>query len=76
MRARSLRMDERNHVEKPLLAQLRGLGWEIIDLTEAKQNPGDTFRESFTEVCHAAGAARTTQGHQPVAGGRFRSKRW
>ena len=50
MRARSLRMDERNHVEKPLLAQLRGLGWEIIDLTEAKQKPGDTFRESFTEV--------------------------
>lgn len=50
MRARSLRMDERNHVEKPLLEQLRGLGWEIIDLTDAKQKPGDTFRESFTEV--------------------------
>lgn len=50
MRARSLRMDERNHVEKPLLEQLRGLGWEIIDLTDEKQKPGDTFRESFTEV--------------------------
>jgi len=43
-------MDERNHVEKPLLEQLRGLGWEIIDLTDGKQKPGDTFRESFTEV--------------------------
>ena len=50
MRARSLRMDERNHVEKPLLEQLCGLGWEIIDLTDEKQKPGDTFRESFTEV--------------------------
>ena len=41
MRARSLRMDERNHVEKPLPEQLRGPGWEIIDLTEAKQKPDD-----------------------------------
>ena len=44
MRARSLRMDERNHVEKPLLEQLRGPDWEIIDLTEAKQKP-DAPRE-------------------------------
>ena len=50
MRARSLHMDERNHVEKPLLEQLRGLGWEIINLTDAKQKPGDTFRENFTQV--------------------------
>lgn len=41
---------ERNHVETPLLEQLKGLGWEIIDLTDAKQNPADTFRETFTEV--------------------------
>ena len=27
MRARSLRMDERNHVEMPLLEQLHGLSW-------------------------------------------------
>ncbi len=33
------RLDERNHVEKPLLDQLSGLGWEIIDLTE-KTDPG------------------------------------
>ena len=45
-----IRLDERNHVEKPLLDQLHGLGWEIIDLTEKKQQPGDTFRQSFTEV--------------------------
>ncbi len=43
-------MDERNHVEKPLLEKLHGLGWEIIDLTGAKQKPGDTYRESFTQV--------------------------
>ena len=45
-----IKLDERNHVEKPLLEQLHGLGWEIIDLTDANQKPGDTFRESFTEV--------------------------
>ena len=44
-----IRLDERNHVEKPLLDQLAGLGWEVLDL-EIKQSPADTFRESFTEV--------------------------
>jgi type I restriction enzyme R subunit len=44
-----LKLDERNHVEKPLLDQLAGLDWEIIDL-DSKQHPGDTFRETFTEV--------------------------
>ncbi len=48
------KLDERNHVEKPLLSQLQGLGWEIIDLAdekeEHKQAPADTFRENFTEV--------------------------
>lgn len=43
-----LRLDERNHVEKPLLNQLAGLDWEIIDL-DSKQHPGDTHRQSFTE---------------------------
>jgi type I restriction enzyme R subunit len=46
---RDLKLDERNHVEKPLLDQLRGLGWEIKDL-DGKQHPSDTGRESFTEV--------------------------
>ena len=47
-----IRLDERNHVEKPLLDQLDGLHWEIIDLTDrgARQQPGDTSRTSFTEV--------------------------
>jgi len=44
-----LRIDERNHVEKPLLNQLDGLDWEILDL-DGKQYPGDTFRANFTEV--------------------------
>lgn len=43
-------LDERNHVEKPLLEQLDGLGWNITDLTDGRQKPGDTFRENFTEV--------------------------
>ncbi|MDD5006948.1 MAG: type I restriction endonuclease subunit R [Syntrophorhabdaceae bacterium] len=44
-----IKLDERNHVEKPLLDQLDGLGWQIIDL-DGKQHPGDTYRQSFTEV--------------------------
>ena len=43
MTAQPLRIDERNHVEKPLLAQLAGLGWEIVDL-DRKQRPADSFR--------------------------------
>ncbi|MFC1965954.1 type I restriction endonuclease subunit R [Chloroflexota bacterium] len=45
-----IKLDERNHVEKPLLDQLHGLGWEIIDLTDESQNPAHTLREHFTEV--------------------------
>ena len=44
-----IRLDERTHVEKPLLDQLAGLGWEIIDL-DNKQHPGATYRDTFTEV--------------------------
>ena len=43
---KQIKLDERNHVEKPLLDQLVALGWEIIDL-DRKQNPGDSLRQSF-----------------------------
>ena len=46
----NIKLDERNHVEKPLLAQLASLGWEVIDLTDQSQTPADTHREGFTEV--------------------------
>ena len=46
---REIRLDERNHIEKPVLDQLEGLGWSIIDL-DTKQTPAETFRENFTEV--------------------------
>ncbi len=47
--AQDIKLDERNHVEKPFLDQLSGLGWQVIDC-DTKQHPADTFRESFTEV--------------------------
>lgn len=50
MKVDMFKLDERSHVEKPLLDQLSGLGWEIIDLTNEKQTPAQTFRDSFTEV--------------------------
>ena len=49
VKVQPLRIDERNHVEKPLLDQLAGLGWEIVDL-DHKQRPAASFRESFAEV--------------------------
>jgi type I restriction enzyme R subunit len=45
----NLKLDEREHVEKPLLDQLSGLEWDVIDL-KATQSPGDSQRTSFTEV--------------------------
>jgi type I restriction enzyme R subunit len=47
--AKEIKLDERNHVEKPLLDQLAGLQWEVLDC-DHKQHPSETFRESFTEV--------------------------
>jgi type I restriction enzyme, R subunit len=44
-----IKLDERLHVEKPFLDQLKGLGWTIIDC-DSEQLPSQTFRESFTEV--------------------------
>ena len=32
-----IKLDEPHHVEQPLLDQLAGLGWEVIDLTDMKQ---------------------------------------
>jgi len=45
-----IKLDERNHVEKPLLEQLAGLSWNILDLTDKTQTPADTGRTSFAEV--------------------------
>lgn len=44
-----IKIDERNHVEKPLLEQLAGFGWEVLDL-DAQQSPKETFRDNFAEV--------------------------
>ncbi len=64
MRARPLRIDERNHVEKPLLDQLAGLGWEILDL-DNRQCPADSYRESFTEVVMLSVLRERLQGINP-----------
>lgn len=42
-----IKLDERNHVEIPLLNQLDGLAWEILDL-DNKQHPSDSHRHAFT----------------------------
>lgn len=45
-----IKIDERNHVEKPLLTQLAGLSWEILDLELRQQTPQQSGRANFTEV--------------------------
>ncbi len=47
--AQEIKLDERNHVEKPFVDQLGGLKWKVLDF-DSKQRPAQTFRESFTEV--------------------------
>jgi len=44
-----IKIDEKNHVENPLLDQLESLGWNILRL-ENTQYPDDGYRESFNEV--------------------------
>ncbi len=48
--AKEIRLDERNHVERPFLDQLEGLKWQVIDCDIKHQKPSDTFRDTFTEV--------------------------
>ena len=64
---KQIRLDERNHVEKPLLEQLAGLGWEVIDFTGMKQTPGRHPSGELHRSRDDAGAARAAQGHQPLA---------
>lgn len=45
----TLKLDEYNHVEKPFLEQLAGLGWDVLEL-QMQQEPGQSYRNSFSEV--------------------------
>ncbi|GHB49115.1 type I restriction endonuclease subunit R [Mongoliitalea lutea] len=45
----TLKLDEYSHVEKPFLEQLAGLGWDVLEL-KMQQEPGQSFRTSFSEV--------------------------
>ena len=50
----SLKLDEYNHVEKPFIEQLKGLGWNagknhVLEL-EMQQTPEQSYRTSFSEV--------------------------
>lgn len=45
----ALRIDEKSHVETPLLDQLEQLGWTVLRLDQ-KQTPQESFRTSFSQV--------------------------
>lgn len=47
--AKSLRLDERRHVEEPFLEQLKQQGWDILVL-DNHQEPHHSKRKSFSEV--------------------------
>jgi type I restriction enzyme R subunit len=44
-----IRLDERNHIERPLLDQLAGLGWEVIDL-DSKRTPATPSGRVSAEI--------------------------
>jgi type I restriction enzyme R subunit len=46
----NLRLDEKNHVEEPLLNQLEKLGWTVIRLEMHQQKPSQSYRTNFGEV--------------------------
>lgn len=46
----ALRLDEKSHVEEPLLQQLAGLGWSVLRLEMHGQTPAETGRAHFGEV--------------------------
>jgi type I restriction enzyme R subunit len=48
--AETLRLDEKFHVEDPLLAHLEALGWEVLRLQMQQQATADTGRRDFSEV--------------------------
>ena len=62
-----IKLDERNHVERPLLDQLAGLGWEVIDL-DSSQTPAQSLRELIRGGGAGTGAARATGPDQSLAG--------
>jgi len=48
--AEAIRLDEKNHVEEPLLEHLDKLGWTVIRLDMHGQTPADTGRRDFSRV--------------------------
>jgi type I restriction enzyme R subunit len=48
--AAALRLDEKNHVEEPLLAHLAALEWPVLRLDLQQQTPADSGRQDFGQV--------------------------
>lgn len=48
--AEAIKLDERNHVEDPLLEHLAKLDWTVLRLDMHQQTPGDTGRRDFSQV--------------------------
>jgi type I restriction enzyme, R subunit len=60
--AEALRLDEKSHVEEPLLDHLNKLGWTVVCLDLHHQKPADTGRKDFSQVVlekHLAQAIHT-----------------
>lgn len=48
--AEAIRLDEKNHVEEPLLEHLAKLDWKVVRLDMHHQTPADTERRDFSQV--------------------------
>jgi type I restriction enzyme R subunit len=56
--ADTLRLDEKYHVEEPLLEQLSALGWEVLRLDMHQQTLAESGRRNFQEVTLRARLAK------------------
>jgi len=61
--ADTLRLDEKAHVDEPLLSQLGALGWEILRPDMHQLTPGESGRQHFHEVVLRGRLATTLNPH-------------
>lgn len=61
----SIRLDEKSHVEEPLLDQLHDLSWEVLRLDLHHQTPGQSYRSDFGEVVLKSKLIEALRGINP-----------
>ena len=70
-------MSEYQFVEKPLLAQLKSLGWKVLDLGGGiPQDPATSLRDNFREVVIKALFIQSVKQLNVVSEGEHKGQPW